>query len=177
MKCIRINDTNNNYWSDVWNIYTSSFPIFEQRTLENQIEALKDDRYNCIVICDEGLVVGILLYWEFDKYKYIEHLAISSELRGKNYGSRILEKFCDDNSIIILEIDPPIDEIGIKRLRFYSKIGFILQEFNHVHPPYRKGYEGHSLKVMCYNKNLEKYEYDVFNEFLRNVIMTYSECN
>ena len=104
-----------------------------------QIEALKDDRYNWIVICDESVVVGILLYWEFDKYKYIEHLAIYSELRGKSYGSKILEIFCRDNKTIILEIDPPIDEIALKRLKFYSKIGFMLQEFNHIDPPYRKG--------------------------------------
>ena len=158
-------------------IKINSFPIFEQRTLESQIEALKDDRYNWIVICDESVVVGILLYWEFDKYKYIEHLAIYSELRGKSYGSKILEIFCRDNKTIILEIDPPIDEIALKRLKFYSKIGFMLQEFNHIDPPYRNGYEGHSLKVMCYNKNLEEYEYNEFNEFLKNVIMIYSECN
>ena len=177
MEFIRINDINNGYWSDMWNIYTNSFPIFEQRAIESQIEALKDDRYNCVVICEENLVVGILLYWEFGKYKYIEHLAISSELRGRSYGSKILEIFCRDNSTIILEIDPPIDVIGIKRLKFYSNIGFVLQEFNHVHPPYRKGYEGHSLKVMCYNKVLEEYEYEEYNKFLKDVIMTYSEYN
>lgn len=90
---------------------------------------------------------------------------------------KILEIFCRDNKTIILEIDPPIDEIALKRLKFYSKIGFMLQEFNHIDPPYRKGYKGHSLKVMCYNKNLEEYEYNEFNEFLKNVIMIYSECN
>lgn len=122
-------------------------------------------------------LVGILLYWDLDNCKYIEHLAISPSLRGKNYGSRVLKEFCENNGTIILEIDPPVDDISIKRLNFYSNLGFKLQEFEHIHPPYRRDYKGHKLKVMSFNRNLSEDEYNTFNVFLKERIMKYSENN
>lgn len=174
MEFIRVGSTENCYWEKMMEIYKTSFPLFEQRTIEAQIDVLKDDKYNCVVICEEELIIGILFYWEFENYRYIEHLAISANLRGKNYGSKVLKKFCDYNGTIILEIDPPVDDISVKRLNFYSNLGFTLQEFNHIHPPYRKEYEGHSLKIMSYNKNISEDEYSYFNVFLKDRVMKYS---
>ncbi|MGL5316183.1 MAG: GNAT family N-acetyltransferase, partial [Peptostreptococcaceae bacterium] len=95
----------------------------------------------------------------------------------KNYGSKILKEFCSVNKHTILEIDNPIDEISIKRLNFYSKIGFKLQKFEHIHPPYRHGYDGHNLKIMSYNRDLSEEEYEEFNIFLNTNVMIYSENN
>ncbi|SCH69527.1 MULTISPECIES: hypothetical protein [unclassified Romboutsia] len=71
----------------------------------------------------------------------------------------------------------PVDDISIKRLNFYSNLGFKIQEFEHIHPPYRKKYDGHRLKVMSFDKNLSKVEYDEFCIFLKSVVMEYSEFN
>lgn len=175
MKFIRINSKDDKYFNDAMKIYETSFPIFEQRTIKNQIEVLEDKDYYCNIICENNSLIGLLFYWKYGKYTYIEHLAISPNLRGKNYGSKILKTFCEDNNYTILEIDNPIDEISIKRLNFYSKIGFKLQNFEHIHPPYRKGYEGHNLKIMSFNRDLYKEEYDEFNVFLKTKVMEYSE--
>ncbi|WP_291564018.1 MULTISPECIES: GNAT family N-acetyltransferase [unclassified Clostridium] len=177
MEFVRINSSDNNYFDDVMNIYKVSFPIFEQRTIKDQMDVLKDDKYNCMAVCESNKLVGILLYWDLDNCKYIEHLAISPSIRGKNYGSRILKEFCENNETIVLEIDPPVDDISIKRLGFYSNLGFKLQEFEHIHPPYRKEYKGHKLKIMSFNKNLSEDEYNKFNVFLKERIMKYSEHN
>lgn len=175
MKFIRINSKNDNYFKEAMEIYKISFPIFEQRVLKNQIEVLEHKEYHCTVICENNKLIGILFYWEHDNYRYIEHFAIDKSLRGKNYGSKILNKFCESDKETILEIDMPIDEISIKRLQFYSKLGFKLQEFEHIHPPYRKGYEGHRLKVMSFNENLSKDKYENFNIFLNETVMRFSE--
>ncbi|HAG44607.1 MAG TPA: N-acetyltransferase, partial [Clostridium sp.] len=104
MEFVRINSSDNNYFDDVMNIYKASFPIFEQRTIKDQMDVLKDDKYNCMAVCESNKLVGILLYWDLDNCKYIEHLAISPSIRGKNYGSRILKEFCENNETIVLEI-------------------------------------------------------------------------
>lgn len=175
MEFIRINSKDDKYFNDAMKIYQTSFPIFEQRTMKNQIEVLENKEYYSTIICENNILIGLLFYWKYGKYTYIEHLAISPSLRGKNYGSKILKIFCEDNKNTILEIDNPIDEISIKRLKFYSKIGFKLQNFQHIHPPYRKGYEGHNLKIMSFNRDLSKEEYDAFNVFLKTKVMKYSE--
>lgn len=175
MEFKRIVSKDDKYFSKMISIYNYSFPEFEKRTLVNQIEVLNDESYKCIVVCENNILVGIILYWDFENYKYVEHLAIDKDLRGKSYGSKILKEFCNDNKTIILEIDPPIDEVSVKRLKFYNKLGFVMQEFNHIHPPYRLGYEGHKLKVLSFNRELSKSEYYEFNDFLKNRIMKYSE--
>lgn len=36
----------------------------------------------------------------------------------------------------------------------------------HIHPPYRQEYDGHYLKIMSFNRDLSKEEYEEFNAFL-----------
>ena len=175
MDFIRINSKEDKYFDDAMKIYEASFPIFEQRTLKNQIEALENEMYYSSIICENDKLIGIVFYWKYGKYTYIEHLAISPSLRGKSYGSKILRDFCKDNKDTILEIDNPIDEISIKRLQIYSKIGFKLQDFENIHPPYRQEYDGHYLKVLSFNRDLSKEEYEEFNTFLKTKVMKYSE--
>lgn len=175
MEFKRIKSKDDKYFNNTMEIYKTSFPIFEQRTMSNQIEVLEDKEYYSTIICENNALVGLLFYWKYEKYAYIEHLAIAPNLRGKNYGSKILKRFCEYNKYTILEIDEPIDEISIKRLKFYSEIGFKLQDFEHIHPPYRKDYKGHKLKVMSFNRDLSKEEYDKFNIFLKDKVMKYSE--
>lgn len=177
MDFIRINSKEDKHFDDVMKIYQASFPIFEQRTLKTQIEALENEMYYCTIICENGMLIGLIFYWKYGKYTYIEHLAISPNLRGKNYGSKILKAFCEDNKHTILEIDNPIDEISIKRLNFYSKLGFKLQDFQHIHPPYRQEYDGHNLKIMSFNRDWSKEEYEEFNTFLKTTVMKYSDNN
>lgn len=175
MKYIRLKSKNDNYFEHAMKIYKMSFPIFEQRKIEDQIEVLENEKYNCTVVCEDNELVGILFYWEYDNSRYIEHLAITENLRGMNYGSKILTEFCNSDKSTILEIDNPIDNISIKRLNFYSKLGFKLQDYIHIHPPYRKEFHGHELKVMSYRNNLSNYEYEKFNTFLKYEVMKYSE--
>ena len=128
MNLKRIN-SNDNCFNKAMEIYNGSFPIFERRTMDDQIKALDDTNYHFEVIYDKEEIVGILLYWDMGRYKYIEHFAIDSKLRGKNY----------------------------------------------THPSYRKGCKRHSLKIMTFNHNMPKEDYDTFNILLKRDIMKYSE--
>ena len=102
MDFIRINSKEDKYFDDAMKIYEASFPIFEQRTLKNQIEALENEMYYSSIICENDKLIGIVFYWKYGKYTYIEHLAISPSLRGKSYGSKILRDFCKDNKDTIV---------------------------------------------------------------------------
>ncbi|WP_297635974.1 GNAT family N-acetyltransferase [uncultured Clostridium sp.] len=175
MKFIKIKNKEDKYFKEAMELYKTSFPVFEQRTLDKQIEVLENKEYNFAIICDDENLMGILFYWEYDNFRYIEHFAIKKDLRGKSYGSKILKIFCESEKETILEIDPPIDDISIKRLKFYSKLGFKLGEFNHIHPPYRKEYQGHKLKIMSFNENLSKEEYEEFNRYLKEEVMKFAD--
>ena len=71
MQFKRICSKDDCYFKEAMEIYKSSFPIFEQRTLKSQIDALENKEYYCSVICENDELIGILFYWEYDKYRYI----------------------------------------------------------------------------------------------------------
>lgn len=176
MEFTRIKDTKDTYWNEAWNIYNNSFPLFEQRALENQIAALSDEDYYAMVVHENGNLIGILFYWHWDNYKYLEHLAINKELRGGGYGSKIVKEFCDDSNIIILEIDPLVGEVEQRRLRFYEHLGFKLQDIEHIRISYRSDCESHRLEILSYNKNITEKEYKPFINYINLRTMKYSQC-
>ena len=72
---------------------------------------------------------------------------------------------------VILEIDPPNDEVSARRKAFYERAGYRANPFEHIHPPYRSEYEGHRLVVMTYPAAISENEYKNFNSYLENVVM------
>lgn len=78
------------------------------------------------MIYDEEKFVGIILYWEFKKYIYVEHFAICKEYRWKGYGTKNLELMKEMNKIIILEINFFLDDIERKDRYFIETVAFIL---------------------------------------------------
>lgn len=49
---------------------------------------------------------------------------------------------------MLLEIDPLVDDIARASLRFYQHCGFVQNNFEHRHPPYRKDFQAHKLIVL-----------------------------
>lgn len=157
----------------VWSkLYATAFPVFEQRTGEQQEYAFSCSQYRLTAYTDNGQFIGFIAYWIFDTYIYIEHFAVDTVLRGKGYGSRILNDFVVGNpKTVLLEIDPVVDEVSAARLRFYRRCGFYENEFPHIHPPYRIGCSGHSLVVLSGGRKISGEEYDRFAEDLKVQVM------
>ena len=156
-------------------LYESSFPTHEQRTHRDQLRAMERENFFCTAAVDSNALAGLLWYWRFDGGIYVEHFAVAPQLRGAGYGSRILKAFCTREPDTLLEIDPPVDAISRRRLNFYTRLGFRMQPFTHVHPPYRRGFQGHELKVLTFARDWTETEYRQFAAFLKENVMFYSE--
>lgn len=152
-------------------LYQISFPLHEQREAFSQSAILHDDAYHFNLIYDASIFVGIILYWESLNYIYIEHFCVCPEMRNKQYGQRVLSFLKKQNKTIILEIDPPIDAISIRRKGFYERCGFVANTYKHIHPPYHKGNRGHELVIMSSPMPISQSEYEAFNTYLQDKIM------
>lgn len=173
MENIIINNQKHTLYPGFKELYSISFPIFEQRTENQQETAFSCSQYHLVAYKENDKFIGFISYWEFQTYIYIEHFAINQTLRGKGYGNRVLNKFISESSkIIILEIDPIIDDISAARLRFYQKCGFHQNDYPHIHPAYRDGFKGHSLIILTTQRIITKNEYDLFNSDLTTIIMS-----
>ena len=102
-------------------------------------------------------------------FLYLEHFCIRPELRNRRYGQKALEVLC--RRPLILEIDPPVDEISIRRKGFYERCGLAANPYPHVHPPYHAGNRGHDLVLMTAPRQITSQECDEFTRFLRGVVM------
>lgn len=171
MRFERLNSIKDDIFAKTSELYSLSFPIYEQRTINSQIKALDDCEYHYDLIFDDNTFVGLMLYWENDSFIYIEHFCILPEMRNRKYGQKAMEQLKLKGKALILEIDPPYDTISIRRLGFYSRLGYKLNKYEHRHPAYRPEYSAHPLRVMSYPKELTDEEYSSFFKYLNTRVM------
>ncbi|MEG1522932.1 MAG: GNAT family N-acetyltransferase [Bacteroidales bacterium] len=171
MEFRRITTDNDPNFTSAIGLYKISFPIHEQREDESQRNILNISDYHFGLIYDKDRFVGIILYWETNEFIYIEHFAIDPNMRNGGYGSKALNQLAKKGKTIILEIDPPIDKMSIRRKGFYERIGFCENQYSHIHPAYKVGFDGHSLTVMSYPTSISQEKYDNFKIYLDSVVM------
>lgn len=167
----RITDPSHPMYEEALKLYQISFPSHEQREAFSQKEILKDNAYHFELIFDNNVFVGLVLYWEMSNYIYIEHFCIAPEMRNRQYGQKILAFLQEKGKIVLLEIDPPVEDISVRRKGFYERCGFVENDYEHVHPPYHKGNEGHKLVIMSSPETVSETIYEEFREYLQKHIM------
>ena len=167
----RVTDTTHRMYERALQLYQTSFPSHEQRESVSQTEILSDNEYHFDLIYDGNVFVGLMLYWATRDFIYVEHFCILPELRNRKYGKRALELLGQQGEIVILEIDPLIDEISISRKAFYERNGFVENPYSHIHPPYHKENSGHKLLIMSYPIKITRVEYDHFYHYLEHHVM------
>lgn len=174
MEYIKMNNLSEKMFTAVWNVYQYSFPDYEKRKMETHCKAMKNSRFNAMGVFENAKFVGMIFYWEFDGLSYIEHFAIVKELRGKNYGTKILADFCEKRQNVLLEIDPPVEEVSKKREHFYHRLGFVTSEFSYTHHSYLEEDVPHTLVMMSYKKPLCEDDFESFKQLMFGTIMNYS---
>lgn len=150
------------YWDSLVRIYLQSFPIDEQRPVESIARLIEhDNRFVAYAIIKEDenedlhpeddpqlssfisphsthhSLLGLLTTWEFADFIYIEHFAIDPTLRSQGYGSEALNAFIHEQcKPLVLEAEPPTDEMTRRRIRFYERIGLTLYDYPYIQPAY-----------------------------------------
>ncbi len=150
-------------------LYAQAFPAEERRDSKEWI-ALYEQRsgFNIYALTQSGNFVGILGFWTFSRFVYIEHFATLSSLRGRGVGSSLLRRFiaqCSPHPLV-LEVEPAQNEITQRRIAFYERQGFMLSPCTYVQPPYREDGTSIPLCLMCTNGDFLSMNY---NEVVRTL--------
>ncbi len=169
MNKINYSDINSQLADKAWELYTTSFPIDEQRPYLQHKKAMSDSRfYPYVYTSDESELLAICFYWDFIDFKYLEHFAVNPNYRNQGIGSEIIKTFRRTKQPVILEIDPPVDSVSKQRLRFYERCQFRQTNYTFQQLKYRKDSNDVLLKLLC-NKKLnsdlfEKFKHVVYQE-------------
>lgn len=164
MESTRITSTDHPDWEGIWKVYEISFPQNERRTLDAQKTILTHPKYHFQILREEGDVIGLIAWWGLERFRYLEHFAVVPSKRSGGFGSRILSHWMQQpGPVILLEIDPLVDEISRRRHGFYMRLGYLDNPgISHSHPSYFDGTGEVPLLVLSYPREVER---DVYEEF------------
>lgn len=150
-------NTGSSHYEFVEELLVSAFPVEERRDNNLQREYTdQKENFHCVLIqtC-QGDPVGVITYWDFTDFIYIEHLAITKQLQGKGYGKKALQTLLEEKKLpFILEVEIPtcLNDLAFRRIGFYKRLGFRLRRIPYNQPPYRVGDKWYPMKLMTIGK-------------------------
>ncbi len=148
-------------------LYTTAFPPEERRSDEGLTEQLNapDCRVDLIYVGER--YAGFCIWWQFEGFAFLEHLAIDPQFRGKGTGERVMKILrATARGILLFEIEPPCEGDALRRLNFYLKNGFYLLDKPYRQPSYHQG-EELDMKLMSSQKQIPEEVLDSWIEVVR----------
>lgn len=146
----RITTRDQQHFSYVERLLIASFPEDEYRDLSVFREYTDSlPHFYCNLLLDDSNPIGLLTYWKIEDFCYIEHFAIAPEWRNGGYGRKVLTQL---NSLIkhpiVLEAERSSDDMALRRIRFYQRLGYELWEKEYLQPPYKAGFNELPMYLM-----------------------------
>ena len=150
-----------------FSLLETAFPPEERRTRADHIRFLEKPDFHCCALKNEDGFCGILFYWEAETFIFLEHFAILPHLRGQGLGAAALSLLKSLGKPVILEIEPPCDEMTQRRYGFYRRNGFLMNPFFHLQAKLRQADEADvELKVLSFPQLLSQEAYDAFYAYM-----------
>lgn len=164
------------HFRHAWMIYEDSFPVDERRPLPEHLQTLTDSRYTFTPLLDDGgSVVGLLGYWRFKAFTFLEHIAISSACRGSGLGTSTVKGLQESAPLpLILETElPEMNHQAPKRIRWYESLGFQSNQQEYVQPAYAKHQNPVPSRIMSYPHLLAAEDFEVIRQTLYSEVYRY----
>ena len=137
-------------------LFESAFPD-EERPPFGELKNRNANYHFLVAVIEEtNEPVGILAYWTFPKFVYVEHFAIDEELRGQGFGKAVFLNFLSQQTEqVLMEVELPHDEVSEHRIEFYASMGLYQNPQHYVQPSYQNSDED-ALQMLI----MSKYELD-----------------
>ena len=135
-------------------LFEEAFPEQERPPFASLMQ--RDSKKFHFLVAENGdKPVGILTYWSFDELVYVEHFAISEDLRNQGLGKAAFLNFLSQQTEqVVLEVEPPNTEEADHRVEFYASMGFFCNPYPYVQPSYHG--DNRSVEMII----MSKYELD-----------------
>lgn len=153
----------------VFEIVEESFPRDERGTYEEYLKIVNDPAYKIYLLVDDdsGITKGFMAVWDLGDIAHIDYFAMAPEFRNGGNGGKMLQDMIKHlDKAISLEAEPPVAEMAMRRIGFYKRNGFILNEYPYLQPAISKGCNEVPLLIMTYGKGITKEEFVTLRELL-----------
>ncbi|CAH0291947.1 GNAT family N-acetyltransferase [Chryseobacterium sp. Bi04] len=135
---------------EIYNSYTSTFPVDEQRDREQFLDLFSNPQTKIMSVFHESEAIGYLILWKMSSFVFVEHFEVFETFRSKKLGSHIIEHLLETYPKIILEIEPAdLSEDAQRRYSFYQRNSFSLIDNSHIQPSYGEGKQSLHLWLLA----------------------------
>lgn len=149
-------------FDDIYALLKTSFPCDEYRTYDEQKSLLENPAYSIYVMYNEFQnIKAFIAVWKFDKFAYIEHFVVTNDYRNCGIGTNILKELVELlGKTVCLEVEPPETEMASRRINFYKRNNFFLNEYPYIQPSMSKGKKAIPLFVMTLGSKVDEKKFE-----------------
>lgn len=149
-------------FAGVYGIMEKSFPDDERRNKKEQRALLDEEGYTIYILPDEDdSIKGFIAVWQFEDFGYIEHFAVDEKYRCMGLGSVMLSEAVKKlGKMVCLEVEPPCGGMTARRVGFYERNGFVLNDYPYIQPAFSPEKKAIPLKIMTYGRAVDEAEFE-----------------
>jgi ribosomal protein S18 acetylase RimI-like enzyme len=139
------------YLTPIHGWYEASFPPEERRQFGKLLQLLPHPDMHLCALVQAGQPVGFIIYWQWPDAGelFIEHFAIDPDRRGQQLGQQALAQVLHiPAAYYLLEAELPTDDLSKRRIQFYERQGFQVNDFPYAQPPYQPGNPPIPMKLL-----------------------------
>jgi ribosomal protein S18 acetylase RimI-like enzyme len=164
----RISCVNDPLFANFYNLYTLAFTPENRRSRDGLEYELTNEKCFCAhALVQNDKFVGFFNYWTFDRFYYIEHIAVVPSMRGKNIGTQAMEIFKSQTKLpVVLEVEMPTNTPTIRRIHFYEKLGFSVISHKYAQPPYERDGFLIPMELMSTDLHFANSHFELIKEIL-----------
>jgi ribosomal protein S18 acetylase RimI-like enzyme len=129
-------------------LYHTAFPETERRKWAELLWLLDTSPdMQMHVITNAAKPVAFITSWQFDDWCFIEHLAVTSAERGKQFGEQIMQQMLRRGKVL-LEVEPADSANAIRRIGFYQRLRLFVLPFEYLQPSYHEANQTYPMTLM-----------------------------
>ena len=157
-----------NEFDTIYELLKQCFPSDEYRTYDQQRALLDNPYYQIYVLSDENKQIkAFMAIFEFEQIAHIEHFAVNPLYRNGGLGSKMLNDVVALlNKRVCLEVELPDNEMASRRIAFYKRNNFYLNEYPYMQPPMSLGKKAIPLFIMTSQSKVRKEEFNKIKTLL-----------
>lgn len=158
-------------FDEIFKILEEAFPPSERRTKSDQRKLMELEEYTVFGLKESGDLIGIVAEWEGPEYRFVEHFAVDEAYRGNGTGSKLLDDYNGlSGKPVVLEVEPPENDIQKKRIRFYRRNGYHLSGYSYIQPTINADIKGVPLVLMTYPDRLTDEHFKSLKDWLFSTV-------
>ncbi len=175
----KITNSSDPFFTNLYELYQLAFPETERRN-RNELEQILDHnkQFEADALMKNGNFCGFFTFWNFNTFHYVEHFAISPDLRGQNAGSETMQTFMlSHKTPIVLEVEVPDTPEAVRRIKFYERLGLHVINQEYAQPYYDRSGNLLPMLIMSNDPHFANEHFNQIKNTLYKEVYDYNPDN